>query len=130
MRRRGFLQCITLSTVAAILPWRNLSGWQVDGEATSPGAQLLVRVAPHVPQGSTLHVQVRHSRADGQTTSTQHASQAVHADQQVTLVTPYPYADLIAGTYAVELQLHDARGRTLDRHDAGTYTVRRFRFSA
>ena len=130
MRRRAFLQCMTLSTVAAVLPWRELPGWQVDGEATVPGARLQVQVAAHVPAGATLAIDVIHGGADGTSTGSQHAEQGVVAGQQLEVVTPYPYDDLVAGSYAVSLTLRDSRGRVLDRHDAGQYHIRRFRFSA
>lgn len=130
MRRRSFLQCVALSTVAAVLPWRDLAGWQVDGEATSPGARLRVILAPHVPAGSSLAIEVTHDKPDGATATSQHAQQVVAAGQHLELATPYPYTDLVAGKYTVRLALRDPRGRILDRHDAGTYVIRRFRFSA
>ncbi len=130
MQRRGFLQCIALSSLAAVLPWRDLAGWEVSGEATAPGVRLRVSIAPHVPADATLHVEVQHTRGAATATLSRHAQQVVHGGQEVEVVTPYPYADLVAGTYAVRLHLQDACGRPLDTHDAGTYTVRRFRFSA
>ena len=130
MRRRSFLQCVALSTVAAVLPWRELAGWQIDGEATAPGARLRVTVAGHVPTGSTLAIDVAHKGADGAILGSRHAVQTVAAGQQLEVVTPYPYTDLVAGQYTVSLVLHDPRGRELDRHDAGSYAIRRFRFSA
>jgi hypothetical protein len=130
MRRRGFLQCIALSTVAAVLPWRDLSGWQIDGEATSPGARLRVIVARHVPGGSTLTIDVAHEKQDGVILRSRHSAQIVVAGQELEVVTPYPYTDLVPGQYAISLLLHDAHGRELDRHDAGSYAIRRFRFSA
>ncbi len=130
MRRRGFLQCITVSTIAAVLPWRALSGWAIDGEAAAPGARLLVRLAAHVPLGASLAIELQHKRQDGSQIASRHAEQPVSAGQKLELVTPYPYSDLVAGTYEVALTLRDERGHLLDRHVAGSYAIRRFRFSA
>ncbi len=130
MRRRGFLQSITLSTLAALLPWRDVSGWQVVGEAIAPGARLAVQLATHVPHGAVLTLAVHHQRLGGPRIPAYHRTHAVTAGQHLELVTPYPYADLVAGTYFVHLSLRDGRGRMLDQHEAGHYAIRRFRFSA
>lgn len=130
MRRRGFLQCIALGSLAAVLPWRDRPGWQIDGESTSPGARLRVDLAADVPVGATLGLTVQHEGRNGTRTTSQHGEFAVSAGQQLELVTQYPYTDLIAGTYAIQLTLRDGRNRVLDRCDAGSYAIRRFRFSA
>ena len=130
MRRRGFLHCITLSTLAAVLPWRDLGGWQVDGEATAPGAILQIDIAKHVPANAALEVDIAHVRPDGVCNTVRAIAQRVTPGQQLRIPTPYPYRDLVAGTYDVTLTLRDEAGREIDRHEAGRYTVRRFRFSA
>lgn len=130
MHRRGFLQCITFSALAAVLPWRDMPGWRVDGQAILPGARLRVHVAGHVPIGASLELEVWHQRTDGTEIPAHRATHGVTAGEHLDLVTPYPYDDLIAGTYVVRLILRDAAGQTQEHHNAGQYVVRRFRFSA
>ncbi len=130
MRRRGFLQCIALSYLAAVLPWREASGWQIAGEATAPGARLQVDLALGLPPETLLLLDLHHDRADGTRTTSRHAALPVTGGQRLELVTPYPYQDLVAGRYAVALTLQDAHGAVLERHAAGSYTLRRVRFSA
>ena len=130
MRRRGFLQCIALSSLAAVLPWQAVPGWQVQGAATHPGAPLSLRVSRRVPAGAQLVVQIEHQRGDQSIAVTEHGPIAVVAGQPLQLVTPYPYGDLVAGVYDVRLLLRDGHGRLLERCSAGQYAIRRVRFSA
>ena len=127
MQRRTFLGLCGASAVGwlwagdtRLCPFVRLSG-----EPCFPGARLQVAVADHAPAGSQLEVQVRHA-------DHWHPSTPVPATpgQQLSVPTPYPHDDLVAGDYTVDLVLRDRRGRELERLTAGSYRVRQMRFSA
>lgn len=130
MKRRSFLQCVALSGLAVTLPWQDAVGWRVDGQVTQPGARLRVRVSPGLQEAAVLVVEVSHVRAGTVVAQTQHDAQPVVPGADLVVVTPYPYTHLVAGDFAVRLLLQHPDGHLIDAHDAGTYHVRRFRFSA
>ena len=136
MQRRTFLHGLALSGISSALScqdvpgWLSTPGWFVHGEATQPGARLQVHVGDGLPAPAELAIQIVHTRAAQTIQTTRHARQAVGAGQVVTLVTPYPYDVLVAGTFRVQVLLLDPHGVALDTYHAGTYHVRRFRFSA
>lgn len=130
MRRRGFLQCIAISGLAVVMPWRPAAGWQVVGAATLPGALLEVTLKRQAPPGATWAVEVCHTAVGRPLRRTQHGNEAAETGRSRTLATPYPYADLVPGDYAVAVVLCAADGRELDRAECGSYSVRRVRFSA
>ena len=121
---------MTVSSAAALLPWRPLPGWEVTGAATAPGAPLWITLAAHVPADARLTLDVVHTPAAGSPTAMRADERAVRGGQTLELTTPYPYDDLVAGAFAVRLDLRDSAGRHLATWDAGSYTIRRFRFSA
>ena len=127
MQRRTFLGLCGATAVGWLWPGDSrLSPFvQLSGAACFPGARLTVAVADHAPAGSALEVQVRHGDHWHPSPLT-----PVTAGQQVVVPTPYPHDDLVAGDYAVDLVLRDRQGRELERLTAGSYRVRRMRFSA
>lgn len=130
MERRPFLQFLLLGVGTAVLPWQLPPGWRVEGHATTPGARLRVTLGRDLPHGAQLLMEMTHLRHNQPSLRSQHQQQNVQAGQELELLTPYPYAQLVAGQYQVELVLLDADSRELQRHDAGIYHIHKFRFSA
>jgi hypothetical protein len=128
MERRTFLSLCTgtlaLGTTTGLGVGAHSPFCHVSGENVFPGAPLHVDLDSSLAAGARLHLSVRH--AGGQHLA---ASVDVHGGQRVTLETPYPHSDLVAGEYLVRLDLHARGGRLLQTVDVGTYRVVPFRFS-
>lgn len=129
MDRRAFLQWFSVASTGAALAGLGYhvlcSHWQVGGKAVHPGAQVQVRLHDDTPRGCHVRLVVEWQ---GQ----RFAAGAVAAvpGAVVTLETPYPHADLLPGTYRVDLELLGRRGTVLETAQVGDYTLRRYYFSA
>ena len=88
-----------------------------------PGATIEAKVDANAPSGAWLNVVVGNN---GQEWAFGHPT--VAPGQTVELPVPYPHDDLVSGTYSVAVELH-CDGHLLERHNAGTYTLRSIRFS-
>jgi len=81
-------------------------------------------VADHAPDGALLVTVVEHEQVAHPL-----QTEAAIAGQDHALTVPYPFADVVPGKYVVYVELRHG-ARTLERVEAGSYSLRRVRFSA
>lgn len=103
-----------------------------DHKGLAPGVQLDLQLDGVAPAGWSLHWQIEHAgqvyqrpaatAADARWLSPQRA--------QLSCCVPYPFEDLVPGTYHVSLAWHDASGPRADLAPVGSFALRRPRFSA
>ncbi len=97
----------------------------VNGRALFPGVPLQIDVDDDVPPGAVVEVVVQH---DG--TPFIQESRPALGGQHLVIETPYPFDDLVPGTYLVRVDLLDRGGRPIEQHAAGGYRLGKHRFSA
>ncbi len=129
MQRRAFLQLVAVSASAASLSgplsavFAPQAGWNISNNGVFPGALLTVQLDAATPAGAQVHVIVRHAGVAHDL-----ARYAVAGEETLTVETPYPFATLVKGDFAVELHLRRAN-RLLQSASVGTYRVTPWRFS-
>ena len=129
MERRTFLHLCTgaaaTSAAATVPAWLPSGCWMaLDGEALFPGAPLALDVDRQTPAGSRIALDVVHA---GQRWRTLHPAPP---GARITLATPYPFARLVAGDFAVEIALLAPDGQERERVVAGRFSLKPFPFSA
>ncbi len=125
--RRRFLQLVALSAGAGTLGGSAAAHTVAVTSDTGcfPGAPIGLSLGPWAPRGCAVRLHVAHGSA-----YLAGAAMALEPGGSVALATPYPFDDVVAGAYEVRAQLVDSRGAVLDSLAVGSYSVRKFRFSA
>lgn len=125
--RRSFLQLVGLGGAALAVPATLRLRPLIDsaGEPCHPGAPVVLAVDVDAPQHTRVRLVAVHA-------GVRHAAPSVAAPRgaRITLETPYPHRDLVAGSYEVEAELLLDDGAVLTRLHVGSYRVRPWRFSA
>jgi hypothetical protein len=101
-------------------------GWlQASDSAVFPGATVDVNLSAHADTDWRVELELSHS--DGRFVA---LLDGLSPGGTATAVIPYPFEDLVAGTYTATVCLRDGGGAVIERLAVGRYAVREPVFSA